>query len=100
MCRQFPSIAVHKMAPKCITVTIIIKQVHAFPNYLCLSRKRLRETLHVLRKVTLVLKELHICTIDLDLAGILLVQVLLATKRGEAPVLADDDLLAARELVL
>lgn len=45
-------------------------------------------------------KELNISTIHLDATGGLLLQVLLPAKGGEAPVLGDDDLLPARELVL
>ncbi len=45
-------------------------------------------------------QELDISTIDLDAASSLLLQVLLAAQGGEAPVLGDDDLLAAGELVL
>jgi len=45
-------------------------------------------------------EELNISTIDADAASSLLLQVLLAAERGEAPVLGDDDLLPARELVL
>lgn len=45
-------------------------------------------------------QELHVGTVHLDAASSLLLQVLLATERGEAPVLGDDDLLATGELVL
>lgn len=45
-------------------------------------------------------KELDVSTVDLDAAGSLLVEVLLAAERGETPVLGDNDLLATRELVL
>lgn len=45
-------------------------------------------------------KELDVSTIDLDAASSLLVEVLLTTERSEAPVLGDNDLLAAGELVL
>lgn len=45
-------------------------------------------------------KELNIGTIDLDTASSLLLEVLLAAKGGEAPVLGDNDFLATRELVL
>jgi hypothetical protein len=47
-----------------------------------------------------VAEELDVGTVDLDTAGSLAVQVLITTKRGEAPVLGDDDLLATGELVL
>lgn len=45
-------------------------------------------------------QELNVSTIDLDATSSLLLQVLLAAKRGEAPVLGDNDLLATGELVL
>lgn len=45
-------------------------------------------------------QELHVGTVHLDATSSLLLQVLLATERGETPVLGDNDLLAARELVL
>lgn len=45
-------------------------------------------------------QELHVGTVHLDATSSLLLQVLLATERGEAPVLGDDDLLATGELVL
>lgn len=45
-------------------------------------------------------QELNVSTIDLDATSSLLLQVLLATERGEAPVLGDNDLLATGELVL
>lgn len=45
-------------------------------------------------------KELNVSTIDLDAARSLLLEVLLTSERSEAPVLGDDDLLSAGELVL
>jgi len=45
-------------------------------------------------------QELNIGTINQDLSSSLLLHVLLTAKRGEAPVLGNDDLLATRELVL
>ncbi len=68
-------------------------------NYLSLGES-LGETLHVVREVAVVGEELNISTIDLDATGSLLLQVLLAAQRREAPVLGDDDLLSAGELVL
>jgi hypothetical protein len=60
----------------------------------------IRELLHVLFEVTVVGKELHVGTIDLDTAGVLLLQVLLTAEGSKAPVLGNNDLLSARELVL
>jgi hypothetical protein len=47
-----------------------------------------------------VAQELNVGAINQDLALSLLLHVLLAAERREAPVLGDNDLLAARELVL
>ena len=67
---------------------------------LSLSDESVGETLHVEGETALVGKELDVGTIDLDAASSLLLKVLIAAKRGEAPVLGDDDLLATGELVL
>lgn len=48
----------------------------------------------------MVAEELHVGTVHQDGTGSLLLQVLLATEGSEAPVLGDDDLLPAGELVL
>ena len=48
----------------------------------------------------MVAEELDVGTVDLDAAGGLALEVVLAAQGGEAPVLGDDDLLAAGELVL
>lgn len=45
----------------------------------------------------MVVEELDVGTILLDVAGIALLDVLLATEGGETPVLGDNDLLATRE---
>jgi len=47
-----------------------------------------------------VAEELHVGAINLDLAGLAHLDVLLAAQRREPPVLAEDDFLAAGELVL
>lgn len=57
------------------------------------------EPAHVLLEVAAVGKELDVGTVVDDTAGGLLLQVLLAAEGSEAPVLGDDDLLAAGELV-
>jgi len=51
-------------------------------------------------ELALVAEELDVGTVDEDGTGGLLLQVLLAAEGGEAPVLGDDDLLPAGELVL
>jgi hypothetical protein len=65
-----------------------------------LSREGVGEALHVALQRAVVGQELDVGTVDLDAAGALGLEVLLAAERGEAPVLGDDDLLAAGELVL
>jgi hypothetical protein len=60
----------------------------------------IREAAYVALEVTLVAKELDVSTIDLDTTLLALLDVLLTAKVGEAPVLADNDFLTARELVL
>ena len=69
-------------------------------NHRLRLRESLGESLDVSLEVAVVGEELHVGTVDLDAAGGLLLQVLLAAQRGEAPVLGDDDLLATGELVL
>jgi len=68
--------------------------------HLSLLLESLGEAAHVLPQVTVVAEELDVGTVDLDTAGGLALQVLVTAKRGEAPVLGDNDLLATRELVL
>ena len=69
------------------------------PYRLCLSEST-GEALHVLLQLTMVGEELDVCTINADAASGLLLQVLVTPERSEAPVLGDDDLLSAGELVL
>lgn len=74
-----------------------------YPNqfkHLSLLLESLGEARHVVLEGTVVAEELNVGTVDLDAAGSLLLEVLLATERSEAPVLGDNDLLATRELVL
>ena len=78
---------------------IFIVSANNNPLHLNLGES-LREALDVALEVAVVGEELHVGTVDLDAAGGLLLQVLLATQRGEAPVLGDDDLLETGELVL
>jgi len=70
--------------------------------YLCLSIRleALGEFPHVHLKRTLVPQELHVSTVDTNLALLAPLHILLTTERCEAPVLGDDDLLATRKLVL
>jgi len=58
------------------------------------------ESSDVVGKLAVVGQELDISTINQDLSGGLLLHVFLTAKRGETPVLGNDDLLATRELVL
>lgn len=48
----------------------------------------------------MVAEELHVRTVGLEVSTVALLNVLFAAERGEAPVLGNDDLLAAGELVL
>lgn len=48
----------------------------------------------------MIAEELDVGTIDLDTALLAELDVFIATERSEAPVLADNDLLATWELVL
>jgi len=59
-----------------------------------------REPLHVVREVTPVAEELNVSTIGQQLSSHSLLDVLLPPERRETPLLADNDLLATRELVL
>jgi hypothetical protein len=67
-------------------------------DHLCLESSG--ESSDVVGQLAVVAQELDICSIDQDLASSLLLHVLFAAKRSEAPVLGNDDLLAAGELVL
>jgi len=65
-----------------------------------LRLESLREPPHIPLDWSMVSQELHIRPIDQQLARSALLLVLVPTQRGEPPILADDDLLAAREFVL
>lgn len=67
---------------------------------LCLSLEGAWEVSHVEFERALVPQELHIGTINPHTTFLALGDVLLAVERCEAPLLRDDDLLAAWELVL
>lgn len=73
-------------------------QSHDKRTHLSLLLECLGEAAHVGGKVALVAEELDVGTIDHELAGLALGNVLVAGERGEAPVLRNDDLLATREL--
>jgi len=68
--------------------------------HLSLSAEGVGETPHVVNQTALVTKELKVSAVVLEAALSALFNVDLATKGREAPVLGDDDLLAAGELVL
>lgn len=70
------------------------------PNNLSLRLESVRESAQVVGKLAVVRQELNVGTIDQDAAGSLLLEVLVAAKRGETPVLGDDNLLSTGELVL
>jgi len=69
-------------------------------NNLCLDIESTWEALHVVGKWALGLEELDVSTVWLEVTLAALGNVLLTVERGEAPLLADDDLLATWELVL
>ena len=69
-------------------------------NRLSLRRERLRKPPHVVLERALLPQELHVRAVHADLASLALRNVLVAVERREAPLLADDDLLAAGEFVL
>src|ERR1700744_1360457 len=62
--------------------------------------KGVREAPHVVLYLAVAGEELHVRAVDLDLAFLAQLDVVVAPQRREAPVLADDDLLPAGELVL
>jgi hypothetical protein len=67
---------------------------------LCLGGKGVREATHVVLDLAVVGEELYVGAVDLDLALLAQLDVVVAPQWREAPVLADDDLLPAGELVL
>ena len=79
---------------------IISRHFAQHSNLRLLRLESIREALDILFEVALVAEELNVATVDLDPALLALSNVLLATEAGEAPVLADDDLLATGELEL
>ena len=74
--------------------------MHAMTLLSLSSLKGLREYPNVTLNRPLVPQELHVSPIDPDLAFGTLLLVFITAERCEAPILRDDDLLAARELVL
>lgn len=68
--------------------------------HLSLRLESVGEAAEVVGEFTVVGEELDVGTVDLDATGSLLLEVLLTSEGGEAPVLGDNDLLSARELVL
>ena len=61
--------------------------------------ERLRESAHILFQPSMGSQELNVSTIRLELSVLTLLQVLLTTEGSEAPILRDDDLLAAGKSV-
>ncbi len=70
------------------------------PPNLSLLLERLWKSPHVILNRALVPQELHVRPVDLEFTFGAFLEVLFAAQRREAPVLGDDDLLTARELVL
>lgn len=75
-------------------------QLSSYTRHLSLVGEGSGEALDVLLKGTVGRQELDVSTVGEQLALSLALEVFLAAERGEAPVLGDNDLLAARELVL
>ena len=69
-------------------------------NTLCLLLKSVWEAFQIVRKFAVVGEELDVSAIDLDATFLAHLDILLSAERREAPVLRDDNLLAAREFVL
>lgn len=67
---------------------------------LLLGPERIREDPNISFNWALVPQELNISTVDPDLALFALLLVFVTTEGSKAPVLGDNDLLAAREFVL
>ena len=88
-------------ASYCSSWLHIIVIIYACHDSLSLSSlKRFREYPNVTLNRPLVPQELHVSPIDPDLAFGTLLEVFITAERCEAPVLRDDDLLAAGKLVL
>jgi hypothetical protein len=77
---------------------IMLTNPHTHP--LSLGLESVGEAPHVLGQVALVAQELDVSAVVLEAALGALGNVVLAAERREAPVLGDDNLLAAGELVL
>lgn len=84
---------------KCPQV-IPLEPIPRFPSTHLGRLEGLWEAADVVLDRTLVAEELDVSTVDTDGTGLALGDVLLAAERGEAPVLGDNDLLPAWELVL
>ena len=69
-------------------------------SFSSLSLERIWENANISLNWTLIPQELHVSSINPNLAFSALLEVFVTAERGEAPVLGDDNLLAARELVL
>ena len=69
-------------------------------SHLCFSLKRVGENSHISLNRPLIPQELHVSPIDPDFPFLALLLVFITSERSEAPILRDDDLLAAWEFVL
>ena len=65
-----------------------------------LSLERIRENANISLNRALVPQELYVSSINPNLAFSTLLEIFVTAERSEAPVLGDDNLLAAGELVL
>ena len=85
-----------------IDMSRLLKRLAFFPksSHLRFRLERFREQAHISLDRALVPQELHICPINLDLPFSTLLKVLIPAERSEAPILGNNDLLTAGELVL
>jgi hypothetical protein len=82
----------------CIVITFIFHIQKFFlhrPKHLC--SESLGESAYVALNLTMRSQELNVGTINLDLASLTLLKILVTAEGSEAPVLGNNDLLAAGE---
>jgi hypothetical protein len=100
MIRKLDAVRHHAIRPLQSKIRLSSPQYfHATSTHLSLLESSW-ESSDVVGQLAVVGQELDISTINQDLASSLLLHVLFTAERSEAPVLRNDDLLAARELIL
>ena len=98
--RQLSSLPSTPLMPHCLSTQSFFDISHRKDRCSSVRRKRLRESPHIVLERALVPQELHVRTVDAHLPSLALGDILVAIERCEAPLLGDDDLLAAGKLVL